>query len=147
MEAAKADSKPMAQGDIDFKPKAEESLAFACSHKKSQAIDHSDILEKVDRLVDARTTEQVFDLYMTKVATHCPVVVFPSGTTMRSIRDTKPVLYLAVLASAVGDILPREKQIALWDEMMNQYAISILREGEKSLEMVHYTMAQAVRVL
>ncbi|KAK4128961.1 hypothetical protein N657DRAFT_608884 [Parathielavia appendiculata] len=77
--------------------------------------------------------------YTNKMCPHLPAVVFPSCMTAAELRASKPVLFLAVITAASGE-MPALQQI-LTKELMQVLADRIIVRGNKSLELV-----QAVQV-
>jgi hypothetical protein len=67
--------------------------------------------------------------------------VFPPSTTAAEVRRTKPVLFLSIVAAAVGAFRP-DFQPTLVSEVTRIVSDRIVYHGEKSLELV-----QAVQIL
>jgi hypothetical protein len=83
---------------------------------------------------DAAT--KAFDRYVRDLTPLMPVVVFPHGTTMATVRRTKPVLWLAILTVAIGPFQPFSVQQRLAEEAYRILADRVVMKGDKSLELV-----------
>ncbi|PYH94149.1 hypothetical protein BO71DRAFT_419542 [Aspergillus ellipticus CBS 707.79] len=90
----------------------------------------------IDRgLVSASLAAEAFTRYTEHMATLIPMVVFPPGTTMHDVRQKKPVLFHAIIASAIGTIQP-QLQIPLLNDFYKVIAERLIVKGEKSLDLV-----------
>lgn len=78
--------------------------------------------------------EQLFARYTNQMCHHLPGVVFPPGMTAAELRETKPILFLAVMAAASSEM--PNLQRALTSELMQVFAEKIIVRGNKSLELV-----------
>lgn len=89
----------------------------------------------VDRgLVPLELAARLFSRYKAHMVRHLPGIVFPPSTTVATLRATRPVLFLAVLAAAAGE--DHALQRVLQKELMRIFADKIIVTGEKSLELV-----------
>ncbi|KAE8148076.1 hypothetical protein BDV25DRAFT_159017 [Aspergillus avenaceus] len=95
--------------------------------------DSTDIINR--GLVSVAAASEAFDRYMHHMTHHLPMVAFPVGTKMESVRATKPVLFHVIIAVSIGSIQP-EIQVPLIDDFYKVIAERILIKGEKSLELV-----------
>jgi hypothetical protein len=100
-----------------------------------------DVVER-NLLSMAKATE-LFECYVNELVQHYPVVTFPSGTTASDIRNSKPVLFLAVITAASCKSDPVLYQ-NLFDEIIHIFADRIFLHGEKSLELIQSMIVTAV---
>jgi hypothetical protein len=98
-----------------------------------------DVIER--HIIDETTAYRAFDRYHNEMCRYLPIVVFPPSTTAAEVRRTKPVLFLSIVAAAVGALLP-EVQPTLISEVTRIVSDRIVYRGKKSLELV-----QAVQIL
>jgi hypothetical protein len=102
--------------------------------------DHSHIGPLIDSLMTADIAERVFLRYVNEICPHFPAVPFPAGTTAMELRETKPLLFLSVLAASshgsAEQLVSQEVQRELTKLLKDQLADIIWRNGEKSLEIV-----------
>jgi hypothetical protein len=98
-----------------------------------------DVIER--HIVDEKTAYRAFDRYHLEMCRYLPIVVFPPSTTAAEVRRSKPVLFLSIVAAAVGALRP-EVQPTLISEVTRVVSDRIVYRGEKSLELV-----QAVQIL
>jgi hypothetical protein len=102
--------------------------------------DHSHISPLIDSIISPDIAERVFHRYVNEICPHFPAVPFPPGTTAREVRETKPLLFLAVLAGSshgsVEQLVSQDVQRQLTKVLKDQLADIIWRNGEKSLEIV-----------
>lgn len=98
----------------------------------------------IDRgIVDAENARKAFDRYVNDFAPIMPVVVFPPGTTMGTVRRTKPVLFLVILSITIGAFQPGV-QMQLIHEVHRVFADRVVIKGEKSLELVQAIMVSCL---
>lgn len=115
--------------------------AFDYIPKPRNDYDYTDVIDR--RLIDTETATKAFNRYVNEVAPVMPLVVFPSGTTMAEVRRTKPLLFLAILAVAIGPFRS-DIQPALTNEVHRNFAERIIIRGEKSLEIVQAILVMTV---
>lgn len=90
----------------------------------------------IDRgIVSLEDAEQLVAFFIHELALFFPLVVLPSSTTAVQLRQTRPVLFLSVLAAASISIDAGLAGV-LNREMVRLYAERFFIEGEKSLELV-----------
>jgi hypothetical protein len=95
----------------------------------------SEYIDAIDRgILTMDEATQLFTRYTDEMAPHLPGVIFPSGTTAAQVRKTKPVLFLALMATSSFD-LPTV-QPTLTRELMHVIADKVIIGGQKSLELV-----------
>jgi hypothetical protein len=95
----------------------------------------SDYVDPVDRgILTMDQATQLFARYTDDMAPHLPGVIFPAGTTATQVRKTKPVLFVALMATSSFD-LPTV-QSTLTEELMQIIANKVVVGGQKSLELI-----------
>lgn len=109
-------------------------------HKKMFQADHSYINGLIDNLMDADAAEKIFKRYVNDICPHFPAVPLAPGTTVKELREKKPLLFLAILAGSshgnTEQIIDQSVQRELTKLLKDQFANIIWRNGEKSLEIV-----------
>ncbi|KAL6704461.1 hypothetical protein ACN47E_008205 [Coniothyrium glycines] len=102
--------------------------------------DHSHINALIDKLMSPDIAERVFLRYINEICPHFPAVPFLPGTTAREVRETKPLLFLSLLAGSshgsAEQLVSQDVQRELTKLLKDQLADIIWRNGEKSLEIV-----------
>lgn len=90
----------------------------------------------IDRgIISMETANELVAIFINELVQFFPVVVLPADTTPSQLRQSKPVLFLSVIAAAaiaVDSSLAR----VLNGEIVRLYAERFFIEGEKSLELV-----------
>ncbi|RKU41608.1 hypothetical protein DL546_002312 [Coniochaeta pulveracea] len=95
----------------------------------------NDLFDPVDRgILSMDQANQLFTRYTDEMAAHLPGVIFPAGTTAAQVRKTKPVLFLALMATSSFD-LPTI-QPTLTEHLMQTIANKVVVGGQKSLELI-----------
>ncbi|KAL4912705.1 hypothetical protein BDW62DRAFT_194009 [Aspergillus aurantiobrunneus] len=90
----------------------------------------------IDRgLVSPAVALDAFTRYVGNMCHHIPMVVFPLGTQMSEVRKHRPVLFLAIVAVAVGPFEPSAQNL-LTLELYKTIAERVIVKGEKSLDLV-----------
>lgn len=90
----------------------------------------------VDSHFCPRAAEQIFHRYTSKYVSTCPVVVFPPGTTAGHVRETKPLLFMAILSVASTGFLTPDQHRQFASEARNFLTEIAIFKGEKSLELI-----------
>lgn len=98
----------------------------------------------VDTIVDQDTAARVFDRYVAEMAQHLPAVVFEADTTAADVRAKRPVLFLAILDTASVGMLEVDVQLRLNEMLLDVYANCIIRNGEKSLDLIQALMVSTI---
>lgn len=100
--------------------------------------DHSDISRKIEEIMDESKAETIFQRYKSELSKYFPAVPLPSNMRSRDLRDEKPILHLAILTAASygSAIAPPDMQRDLGKLLRDQLADSLIKNGEKSLEIV-----------
>lgn len=125
---------------------------MANHRRRSSRTDESDISNSshttsdlpLDSIVDQETAARIFDRYVAEMAQHLPAVMFESGTTANEIRSKRPILFLAILDTASVGMLDMDMQLRLNEMLLDVYANSILRNGEKSLDLIQALMVSTI---
>ena len=107
----------------------------------NNANEFTDIIDR--GLIDVQTAVDAFDHYVKEVAPKLPVVVFPAGTTMASVRRDKPTLFLVIMSIVMGHFRS-ELQVSLVHEVHRLFADKVIVKGEKSLELVQSIMLVSI---
>ncbi|KAI2683614.1 hypothetical protein LCP963914a_6015 [Penicillium roqueforti] len=90
----------------------------------------------IDRgILSLEDAEQLVAYFIHELAFFFPLVVLPSNTTAAQLRQTKPVLFLSVIA-ATSISVDAGLATVLNREMVRLYSERFFIEGEKSLELV-----------
>jgi hypothetical protein len=90
----------------------------------------------IDRgIISLEDAEQLVAYYIHELALFFPLVVLPSNTTAAQLRQTKPILFLSVIA-ATSITVDAGLAAVLNRELIRLYAERFFIEGEKSLELV-----------
>ncbi|EED19070.1 C6 transcription factor (War1), putative [Talaromyces stipitatus ATCC 10500] len=104
----------------------------------------NEFTDVIDRgLIDVQTAVDIFNHYMDEIAPRLPVVVFPPGTTMASVRRNKPTLFLVIMAISIGHFRS-ELQMSLVHEVHRLFADKVVIKGERSLELVQSIMLACI---
>lgn len=95
----------------------------------------ADYVDFVDRgIMSPEVAEELFARYSQEMVYHLPGVIFPPTERAVDLRNEKPLLFLAVMASAAA--ARPELQRQLIKELMEIFARKVICNGEKSLELV-----------
>ena len=101
-------------------------------------------LDIVDHgLVSMEIATELFQSFKSQFASQYAIVVFPNSYTVDQLRHEKPMLFLAVMATASGMAHP-ELYSTLNTEAIQEYANLLMVGGEKSLELVQAMIMTAV---
>ena len=102
---------------------------------------HLDVVDR--RVISMDKATQLFDTYVNNLLPHHPIVVFPEGTTAQEIRQTKPILFLAVIAAAAATSDP-DLNFSFSKELLQLYAERVMTNGTKSLELIQSILVTTV---
>ena len=83
-------------------------------------------------LLSLETATRYFETFKTVLSPHFPFVVIPPSMSVHQLRQTKPFLFLAILASASYDDLSLQR--ILGDEVKKAVASRIILGGEVSFD-------------
>ncbi|KAK5688772.1 hypothetical protein LTS10_000750 [Elasticomyces elasticus] len=98
----------------------------------------------IDRgLLSMATARQLVDTFKTDLFPHYPTVAIPASMTADDLRQTRPTLFLSVLAAAAVKEDP-DLSAVLDKEILEAYANRSLVHSEKSLEIVQALLISAV---
>lgn len=123
-------------------PSAEQISSQPTSKQWRRPVDTSkqetagEFVDMIDRgVIDLKTANSAFERYIHQMAPEFPFVIFPPGTSMADVRRTKPFLFLAIMATAVGTLNP-EAQLTLINEHYRSIAEEVVIKGHKTLELL-----------
>jgi hypothetical protein len=94
--------------------------------------EYSDIIDR--GVIDMQKAAELFHRYNEHMVQHLPAVVFRDGTAVAELRQTMPILFLAVMAASSSETPDLQRQLVR--ELMQIFAEEIIITGEKSLELV-----------
>lgn len=94
-------------------------------------------------IISMATARQLFETYRKDLFPHYPMVHIPDSITADEVRQTKPTLFLAIIAAASGKN-NSELSAMLDSEVLQTYATKSLVYSEKSLELVQALLVSAV---
>lgn len=98
----------------------------------------------VDRgIISMETANELVAIFVNELVQFFPVVVLPAGTTASQLRQSKPVLFLSVIAAAAIAVDSNLARI-LNREIVRLYAERFFIEAEKSLELVQALLVMIV---
>jgi hypothetical protein len=98
----------------------------------------------VDRgLISSEQADQLFQAYNKHLVLHNPAVLFPLALTAQELRQTKPILFLSVIAAASAMTDPHLFSV-LNSEVLSAYAYRTTVLGEKSLELVQAMLVNSI---
>ena len=104
-------------------------------------MDRKDVVES--GMICMATARQLFEKYRNDLFPHYPMVVVPDSTSADDLRQTKPTLFLAIIAAAAG-AENSDLSAMLDQEVLHAYATKSLVHSEKSLELVQALLISAV---
>lgn len=91
---------------------------------------------KIDSLISRHGAERAFHQYIRSFVPKFPIVVFPLGTTAQLVRETKPLLFLAIISIASGGCCSVDEQKQLVAETKRLLIDRAVVQGDKYLELV-----------
>lgn len=105
--------------------------------RRSSREKQADVFEQ--RLIDMPTAEVLFNHWNVNMRPILPFLKLPEGLTVGQISETKPILFLAILAAASASILPSfNSQLIM--ELNEQLARQVLILGNRSVDLIHATL-------
>ncbi|GAB7363415.1 hypothetical protein MBLNU230_g3692t1 [Neophaeotheca triangularis] len=121
--------------------------SIAVEDAPGRRIDESyqdDCMDVVERgVLSLATARHLIDLYKNDLVHHFYFVVIDPSETADKLRQTKPTLFLAVLAAASGSLNPQLSK-TLDQEILQMYANKVHIKSEKSLEIVQALLVSSV---
>jgi len=97
----------------------------------------------VDRnIITLAQADELFTRYTNQMSPHLPCVVFPADMAASELRETKPILFLSIMAAATSE-MPHIQKV-LTKELMQIFAEKIIIIGQKSLELVQALHVAAI---
>ena len=98
----------------------------------------------IDRgVISQPVAMELLEIYKNDLFPHYPVVPLSRNMALQELRFRKPHLLLAVLAAAAAKVNPRLHSL-LNAEVLQAYAINVVVNGEKTLELVQAMTVTAV---
>ncbi|PNS15673.1 hypothetical protein CAC42_4125 [Sphaceloma murrayae] len=94
------------------------------------------IIKMVCDVLDAPTRDRIFHRFVNDCLPTLPAMAYPSDTKAQDILESKPILFLTIMAAAGWGHIPQEAQERLSKEVMDIFADCVLRHAIKSLELV-----------
>ncbi|OBT72148.1 hypothetical protein VF21_08785 [Pseudogymnoascus sp. 05NY08] len=91
-----------------------------------------DVIER--DLIGLDVAQEYFDHYVNNMIVHCPIVAFRPDQTAETVRASKPILFLTILAAAAG-LKDHNMYITLHEELQ-VFAERYILNSDKSLELV-----------
>ncbi len=90
----------------------------------------------IDRgLLTTQAAFAAFDHFVSNMIVHFPIIVIPTGTSAATTRQSKPILFLAIMSAACAKFqIALQRQIN--QQLMAVFADQIIKVGEKSLELI-----------
>jgi hypothetical protein len=117
------------------------SFAFPAGIEEQERVPFEDVIDH--GIISIEDAEQLVAYYIHELASFFPLVVLPASTTAASLRQTKPVLFLSVIAATAISI-DAGLAAVLNREMVRLYSERFFIEGEKSLELVQALLLMIV---
>jgi hypothetical protein len=106
------------------------------SPSESNPISGSQASDVIDRgLLSMDVANELIASYFANLVQFFPVVSLPEGTSAFELRNSKPVLFLAIIAATSLGVYP-DLSHKLNEELVRVYADLIFVKGQKSIEMV-----------
>jgi hypothetical protein len=87
-----------------------------------------------DEWLDMETASRYLDMFRTVMVHRFPFVVISPCVTAQELRETKPFLFLTVLAAASYDNLPLQRRLG--KEIKHVVGSRIIFSGEISIELL-----------
>lgn len=100
------------------------------------------LISMICEMVDPSLHDKILDRFINAYIFHLPAIVFPPNITAREVLETKPMLFLVILASIGPDVLSPTVATKLLDLSLELLKEACFGQNIKSLEMV-----QAVLIL
>lgn len=94
---------------------------------------HGDAISR--GIVDVESVRAAFRRYVSELSPVMPMVVFPPGTSMETVRSEKPILFWTIVAVSINTIKPNVQPL-LMQETHRTFGEYIFVRRQKSLELV-----------
>ena len=107
----------------------------------SSSIPSKDVIDR--GVISQEMALELTQIYNKDLYPHYPVVPLPRNMGIQDFRVARPNLFLAVLAAAAGRVSPRLHSV-LTTELLHAYAVKIVVDGEKTLELVQAMIVTTV---
>lgn len=109
------------------------TFAFPAGFEEQEKVPIEDVIDR--GILSIEDAEQLVAYYIHELASFFPLVVLPPTTTAAGLRQSKPVLFLSVIAATAISV-DAGLAAVLNREMVRLYSERFFIEGEKSLELV-----------
>ncbi|KAI9847166.1 MAG: hypothetical protein M1837_003028 [Sclerophora amabilis] len=93
--------------------------------------------------LDEATATNIFNRYVTDMAPNLPIVVFPPGTKASEVRESQPIIFLAILDVASPGFCELNAQRTLRKLLVQVYFHCMLRSGEYTLGLLQALIVSA----
>lgn len=101
-------------------------------------------LDIIDRgIISMDQAGELFNIYRNDIAPKYPAVTIPETCLIEDLRESRPTLFLAVLAAASGKVDP-SLYSTLHSEIILAYAHRTLMLGEKNIELVQAMLVTVI---
>ncbi|KAE8151881.1 hypothetical protein BDV25DRAFT_152111 [Aspergillus avenaceus] len=112
------------------------SCASAIPSHPGCTAEHSSGVDVIDRgIISIELASELVIFYIAELAAFAPTVLLPSDTTASQLRQSKPVLFLSIIAAAAISV-DNGLAVVLNRELVRLYAECFFINGDKSLELV-----------
>ena len=134
---------PGSQSNLDSAVQSTEvpDLSRTSPWTTSSSSPKSDVVDR--GVLSMEEATHLYDIYNTHLVPHYPVVLFDPALTAQELRNSKPTLFLAVVAAAAGKVDPQRYSV-LNSEVLSDYAHRTNINSEKSLELVQAMIVTCV---
>lgn len=122
---------PEERSNFPLFPKQEASVPM--TQFKSTSSDYEDVIDR--GIVSFAIADRIFDKFISDLNPLCPLVAFPPGTTAESVRRTRPMVFLAILAAGCIQLVP-EIHAEVTEELAKQFAHRIFLIFERSVDLM-----------
>ncbi|KAI9040333.1 alkaline D-peptidase [Aspergillus affinis] len=104
----------------------------ASSGRPGELTGQGDVIDQ--GILSMETADYFLEVFKSRMAMHFPFVVIPPGTGSSDLRQKKPFLLLAVLASSTYEDLPLQRRLGR--DIKDQIASRMVINGEVSFELL-----------
>ncbi|KAK5941377.1 hypothetical protein PMZ80_006655 [Knufia obscura] len=128
---------PEERSSFPLFPKNETPMGISIAQTKTIDSSYEDVIDQ--GIISFAIADRVFDQFIMEMNPLCPLISFPPGTTFESIRRTRPMLSLAIMAAGCVALVP-EVHETLTDELAKQLANRIFFLFERSLDLMQASL-------
>lgn len=94
------------------------------------------VKQRVRQVVDWNSACSIFAHFRDRLTPQFPVIVIPADATPESVLESKPILFLCIVAAACFKFVPVDTQDVLTEEVFDVLATAVIRKGLKSIEII-----------